>query len=126
MSLKIQEPYHPKAKILSWTEFNVADIDRFLLIFQSANANEIYPYLEKMLELNSSYLKPKILLDLHYYALRFAINNKFNKLQISSFLSILRSVHKVNEETPFENYDIIIKYFNQLMICHSIQVDILN
>lgn len=123
MSLKIQEPYHPKAKILTWTEFNIADIDQFLMIFQSNMANEIYPYLEKMLDLNSSYLKPKILLDLHYYALRFAINNKLSKIQISTFLSILRAIHKANEETPFENYDIIIKYFNQLIICHSIQVN---
>lgn len=123
MSQKIQEPYHPKAKLLAWSEFNLSDIDRFLLIFKSANSKEIYPFLEKILDLNSSYLKPKILLDLHYYALKFAIENKFSKIQISSFLSILRALHKANYETPFDNYQLALKYFNELIICHSIQVN---
>ncbi|CAF0909687.1 unnamed protein product [Brachionus calyciflorus] len=121
MSSKIQEPYQPKAKLLAWSEFNTADIDRFLILFQSSNSNEIYPYLEKILDLNSSYLKPKILLDLHYYALKFAIENEFTKIQISAFLSILRAIHKTNEETPLENYNYLIRYFNELIICHSIQ-----
>lgn len=66
--------------------------------------------------------KDQILLDLYYYSLKFAIENDFSKIAISSFLSIIRSLHRVNEQNPFDNYSSLVKYFFELMICHSVKV----
>lgn len=50
-----------------------------------------------MFDLNSDSPREKILIDLHYYAIKFAIENSFSKIQISSFASIIRSIHRANQ-----------------------------
>lgn len=54
-----------------------------------------------MFYLNMSEPRGQILLDLHYYAIKFAIDNDFSKIQISSFISIIRSLHRVNQGLKF-------------------------
>ncbi len=77
--------------------------------------------MERIFELSSARIRDKILLDLHYFALKFAICEcGFGKIQISSFVSIIRALHKYNQETPFDNFKILLGYFHDLMICHSI------
>lgn len=123
MSRKYSVPCPLKAKLLAWTELNINEVDMLINLFHNgSNNNEIYSFLEKNFDLNSSSRpKDKILIDLHYYALKFAFANNFSKIQISSFVSILRALHRANQETPFDNYDHLLRYFQDLVICHSIK-----
>jgi len=50
-----------------------------------------------MFDLNSNSPREKILIDLHYYAIKFAIDSNFSKIQISTFISIIRSIHRANQ-----------------------------
>ena len=67
-------------------------------VFKALFIYIILSYLEKNFDLNpSSRPKDKILIDLHYYALKFAFANNFSKIQISSFVSIVRALHRANQ-----------------------------
>ena len=53
--------------------------------------------LEKIFNLNSQNLKEKILVDLYYYAIKLCVENNLAEIQISSFISIIRALHKANQ-----------------------------
>ena len=121
-SKKYIEPYPIKAKLLAWSELNVNEVDMILNVFKNSNLNEINIFLENFLNLNPKTLKEKALMDLHYYAIKFALNQSFSKIQLSAFVSIVRALHRANQETPFDNYNHIMIYFENLMICHTVKV----
>lgn len=74
--------------------------------------------LEKVFDLNlSSRPKDKILVDLHYYALKFAFANSFSKIQISSFVSILRALHRANQGLFYSYIYIHIYIISSLVFC---------
>jgi len=52
--------------------------------------------LENLFNINSSTQRGKILIDLHYYAIKFAIEKNLSKIQLSAFVSIIREIHKAN------------------------------
>lgn len=120
-------------------------LQNFTSSYQHANSqfynyfkkNEIFnffienSFIAQLFQLRSTIPQEKILLDLHYYAIKFAIENNFSKVQLSSFVSIIRSLHIMNQETPFDNYEQILEYFHKSIICHSVNrppfcVDIFN
>lgn len=121
MSKRYTSPYALKPKLLAWSELNLHEVETIINLFQNQSTNDCYNYLERHFSLNSTRFREKILLDLHYFAIKFAVVQcSFSKIQVSAFISIIRALHKANQETPFDNYNYLLDYFRGLMICHSV------
>ena len=71
------------SSFLFYNIYNLEFIDLYCWFFLNS-------YLERFFELSASKFREKILLDLHYFAIKFAVQEcSFNKIQISSFVSSL-------------------------------------
>jgi len=116
---KIIQPRNHKAKISVWADLTVDDLDR---INESLNADHIKMVLADIFHLDDhkSSLKTGIVMDLYYYTLQFARENKFTKEQTSAFFSIVKKTHQVCIETPFGNLDQTFSYFRELVLCHAV------
>lgn len=116
---KIIQPRYHKAKVSVWADLTVDDIDR---INESLNADHIKMVLADIFHLDDhkSSLKTGIVMDLYYYTLQFARDNKFTKEQTSAFFSIVKKTHEVCTETPFGNLDQTFAYFKELVLCHAV------
>ncbi|XP_014787665.1 cilia- and flagella-associated protein 119 isoform X2 [Octopus bimaculoides] len=64
--------------------------------------------------------KEKILLNLYTYAVQFAREEQFTIEQLSALFSIVKLVHEVCVESPFDNMEETFTYFKDLLICHSV------
>ncbi|KAL4223699.1 hypothetical protein ACF0H5_017167 [Mactra antiquata] len=116
---KIIQPRSHKAKVCVWADLTIDDLDR---INESLNADHIKMVLSDIFHLDDhkSNLKTGIVMDLYYYTLQFARENKFTKEQTSAFFSIVKKTHEVCIETPFGNLDHTFSYFKELLLCHAV------
>ncbi|XP_053375325.1 cilia- and flagella-associated protein 119-like isoform X2 [Mercenaria mercenaria] len=116
---KIIQPRNHKAKVSVWADLTVDDLDR---INESLNADHIKMVLADIFHLDDhkSSLKTGIVMDLYYYTLQFARENRFSKEQTSAFFSIVKKTHEVCIETPFGNLDETFSYFKELVLCHAV------
>lgn len=116
---KIIQPRFHKAKVSVWADLTVDDLDR---INESLNADHIKMVLADIFHLDDhkTNLKTGIIMDLYYYTLQFARDNKFNKEQTSAFFSIVKKTHEVCIETPFGNLEHTFSYFKELVLCHAV------
>ncbi|XP_053375326.1 cilia- and flagella-associated protein 119-like isoform X3 [Mercenaria mercenaria] len=112
-------PRNHKAKVSVWADLTVDDLDR---INESLNADHIKMVLADIFHLDDhkSSLKTGIVMDLYYYTLQFARENRFSKEQTSAFFSIVKKTHEVCIETPFGNLDETFSYFKELVLCHAV------
>jgi hypothetical protein len=62
-----------------------------------------------------------VLVDMYFHALEFTRDHCFSKEQTACFLSILRQIHDVCVETPFDNMCECFKFLQGLVLCHSVQ-----
>ncbi len=74
-----------------------------------------WSFLEKFFDLSTARPRERIMIDLYYYATKFAIENNFTKIQISSFISILRAIHRANQGIDL-NWIQIMSYFKSIKI----------
>uniref|UniRef100_A0A3Q2V080 Cilia and flagella associated protein 119 n=1 Tax=Haplochromis burtoni TaxID=8153 RepID=A0A3Q2V080_HAPBU len=51
----------------------------------------------------------------------FCREHSFNKEQTSTLLSIIKSIHEANVETPLNNSEQCFKYCRELLLCHSVR-----
>ncbi|WAR03787.1 CC189-like protein [Mya arenaria] len=118
---KIIQPRNHKAKVSVWADLTVDDLDR---INESLNADHIKMVLADVFHLDDhkTSLKTGIIMDLYYYTLQFARDNKFSKEQTSAFFSIVKKTHEVCIETPFGNLDQTFSYFKEMVLCHAVNV----
>ncbi|XP_052801240.1 cilia- and flagella-associated protein 119-like isoform X2 [Mya arenaria] len=116
---KIIQPRNHKAKVSVWADLTVDDLDR---INESLNADHIKMVLADVFHLDDhkTSLKTGIIMDLYYYTLQFARDNKFSKEQTSAFFSIVKKTHEVCIETPFGNLDQTFSYFKEMVLCHAV------
>lgn len=116
---KIIQPRNHKAKVSVWADLTVDDLDR---INESLNADHIKMVLADIFHLDDhrTSLKTGIVMDLYYYTLQFARENRFTKEQTSAFFSIVKKTHEVCIETPFGNLDQTFLYFKEMVLCHAV------
>ncbi|XP_047466059.1 coiled-coil domain-containing protein 189 isoform X2 [Mugil cephalus] len=68
-------------------------------------------------------LEPKrgVLLELYVQTVLFCREHRFKKEQTSALLSIVKSIHEANIETPLNNTDECFRYCKELLLCHSVR-----
>uniref|UniRef100_A0A8C6KZY7 Uncharacterized protein n=1 Tax=Nothobranchius furzeri TaxID=105023 RepID=A0A8C6KZY7_NOTFU len=59
-----------------------------------------------------------ILLKLYVQTVLFCRKQSFRKEQTSTLLSIIKSIHEANIETPLNNLEQCLDYCNELLLCH--------
>ncbi|XP_060569561.1 cilia- and flagella-associated protein 119-like isoform X3 [Ruditapes philippinarum] len=116
---KIIQPRNHKARVSVWADLTVDDLDR---INESLNADHIKMVLADIFHLDDhkTSLKTGIVMDLYYYTLQFARENKFTKEQTSAFFSIVKKTHEICIETPFGNLDETFSFFKEMVLCHAV------
>lgn len=112
-------PMKHKAKILIWNDLSSEQVEN-LMKFQKIP--QIKVFLAEVFDLQNykTNLKQQIELDLYVHAVKFAQDQRFNPQQLSTFVSIIRQVHKTSIETPFGNLEEVFQYFKDLLLCHSV------
>ncbi|KAG7226345.1 hypothetical protein INR49_013756 [Caranx melampygus] len=65
--------------------------------------------------------KRGVLLDLYVQTVLFSREHSFKKEQTSALLSIIKSIHEANIETPLNNIEQCFKYCKELLLCHSVR-----
>uniref|UniRef100_A0A087YAT1 Coiled-coil domain containing 189 n=1 Tax=Poecilia formosa TaxID=48698 RepID=A0A087YAT1_POEFO len=65
--------------------------------------------------------KKAVLLELYVQTVLFCRQQGFSKAQTSALVSIIKSIHEANIETPLNNSEQCFKYCNDLLLCHSVR-----
>ncbi|OAF67456.1 hypothetical protein A3Q56_04813 [Intoshia linei] len=102
-----KNPRDHQPKILLWKYVDLQCADKLI---QKTTTDQIHRYLESESKENFPILK-----DLLYYAVQFAKNQKYTAAKLSTV-----SRHKILE-TYFDNTNNVVKYINELLLCHSIK-----
>ncbi|XP_039991763.1 coiled-coil domain-containing protein 189 [Xiphias gladius] len=118
MDTKIKVQQALKAKVMLWTDVNYHDMEEI------DNMQSI-PDLESVLcNVLGVYLpEPKrgVLLELYVQTVLFCRECSFKKEQTSALLSIIKSIHEANIETPLNNIEQCYGYCKELLLCHSVR-----
>uniref|UniRef100_A0A3B5AKA0 Uncharacterized protein n=1 Tax=Stegastes partitus TaxID=144197 RepID=A0A3B5AKA0_9TELE len=61
------------------------------------------------------------LLELYVQTVLFCREHSYKKEQTSALLSIIKSIHEANIETPLLNIEQCLKYCKELLLCHSVR-----
>ncbi|XP_077958630.1 cilia- and flagella-associated protein 119 isoform X5 [Gasterosteus aculeatus] len=65
--------------------------------------------------------KRGVLLEMYVQAVLFGRECNFKKEQTSALLSIMKSIHEANIETPLNNIEQCVEYAMDLLLCHSVR-----
>ncbi|XP_068614502.1 cilia- and flagella-associated protein 119-like [Brachionichthys hirsutus] len=118
MDTKIKVPRELKAKVMLWTDVSYHDMEMIDKI-------QLIPELESVLcsVLGVDLPEPRrgVLLELYVQTILFCRDRSFKPEQTSALLSIIKSIHEVNVETPLNNIEEGFKYCKELLLCHSVR-----
>ncbi|KAM4715302.1 cilia- and flagella-associated protein 119 [Anableps anableps] len=118
MDTEIKVPRDLKAKLLLWSDITYNDME---LIEQIQSIPDLESALCAMLGVDLPEPKKEVLLELYVQTVLFCREHNFNKEQTSALMSIIKSIHEANIETPFNNLEQCLKYCNDLLLCHSVR-----
>ncbi|XP_035525727.1 coiled-coil domain-containing protein 189 [Morone saxatilis] len=62
-----------------------------------------------------------VLLEMYVQTVLFCRQHSFKKEQTSALLSIIKSIHEANIQTPLNNIEQCFKYCKELLLCHSVR-----
>uniref|UniRef100_A0A8C4DM01 Uncharacterized protein n=1 Tax=Dicentrarchus labrax TaxID=13489 RepID=A0A8C4DM01_DICLA len=62
-----------------------------------------------------------VLLEMYVQTVLFCREHSFKKEQTSALLSIIKSIHEANIQTPLNNIEQCFKYCKELLLCHSVR-----
>ncbi|XP_070707391.1 cilia- and flagella-associated protein 119 [Pempheris klunzingeri] len=118
MDTKITVPKALKAKVMLWTDVSYHDMEEI-------DKTQSIPDLERSLctvfGLDLPEPKRGVLLELYVQTVLFCREQSFKKEQTSALLSIIKSIHEANVETPLNNIDQCFTYCKELLLCHSVR-----
>ncbi|XP_041829494.1 coiled-coil domain-containing protein 189 isoform X2 [Melanotaenia boesemani] len=63
----------------------------------------------------------EVLLELYVHTVLFSRKHSLKKEQTSALLSIIKSIHEANIETLSNNIEHCVKYYKELLLCHSVR-----
>ncbi|KAF0025297.1 hypothetical protein F2P81_022178 [Scophthalmus maximus] len=94
-----------------------------LLGYDVANQEVIQPYRRLYRVFGVDLAEPKrgVLLELYVQTVLFCRERSFKKEQTSALLSIVKSIHEANIETPLDNIEQCFEYCKELILCHSVR-----
>ncbi|KAJ3411009.1 hypothetical protein HDV05_002917 [Chytridiales sp. JEL 0842] len=87
--------------------------------YAQKTTDEALDFLKGILSLDDSE-RSGILLDLYYYTLTFAKENKFSPEKASAFFSIIKETHANCTASPFIQMDKDYAFFKNLVLMHSV------
>ncbi|XP_016104216.1 coiled-coil domain-containing protein 189-like [Sinocyclocheilus grahami] len=115
----IRVPQPPKARVLLWTDLKNSDMEE---IEKSNSIPEIERILcRALLASDAAQPKQRVLLELYTNLVLFCKEQHFNREQTSVLISIIKTVHQFNTETPLNNTDHCMTYCSELLLCHSVR-----
>ncbi|XP_049419803.1 coiled-coil domain-containing protein 189 [Epinephelus fuscoguttatus] len=118
MDTKIKVPQALTAKLMLWTDVSYHDMEEI-------DKMQFIPDLERALcsVFGVDLPEPKrgVLLELYVQTVLFCRERSFKKEQTSALLSIIKSVHEANTETPLNNIEQCFQYCKELLLCHSVR-----
>ncbi|XP_026172168.1 cilia- and flagella-associated protein 119 isoform X2 [Mastacembelus armatus] len=101
-----------------WTDVSYHDMDEI-------DSKETIPDLESALcsvfQVDLPEPKRGVLLELYVQTVLFCRERGFKREQTSALLSIIKSIHEANVETPLNNIQQCFKYCKELLLCHSVR-----
>ncbi|XP_008312447.1 cilia- and flagella-associated protein 119 [Cynoglossus semilaevis] len=115
---EIKVPNVLRPTVMLWTDVTYHDME---MIDNTKSIPDLESMLQTVLKIDFDEPKRGVLLELYVQTVLFCRENNFNKEQTSAVLSIVKSVHQANVETPLDNIDQCLKYCNELLLCHSVR-----
>ncbi|XP_060951435.1 coiled-coil domain-containing protein 189 [Limanda limanda] len=118
MDVTIKVPPPLKAKVMLWTDASFQDMEEI-------DSTQSVPDLERVVGsvFGVDLAEPKraVMLELYVQTVIFCRKFIFNKEQTSALLSIIKSIHEANIETPHNNMEQCFDYCKELLLCHSVR-----
>ncbi|XP_010734553.1 cilia- and flagella-associated protein 119 isoform X1 [Larimichthys crocea] len=118
MDTKITLPQALKAKVMLWTDVSYHDMEE---IDKMQSIPDLESVICSVFGVDLPEPKRGVLLELYVQAVLFCRERSFKKEQTSALLSIIKSIHEANIETPLNNIDQCFKYCKELLLCHSVR-----
>ncbi|XP_027894771.1 cilia- and flagella-associated protein 119 isoform X1 [Xiphophorus couchianus] len=118
MDTNIKVPRDLIAKLLLWTDISFHDME---VIDQIQSVPDLESALCSVLAVDLPEPKKGVLLELYVQTVLFCRQQGFSKEQTSALVSIIKSIHEANIETPLNNSEHCYKYCNDLLLCHSVR-----
>ncbi|XP_034564666.1 coiled-coil domain-containing protein 189 isoform X2 [Notolabrus celidotus] len=101
-----------------WTDVTYHDMEQ---IDKMQSLPDLESTLSNVLGVDLPEPKRGVLLELYVHTVLFCRESSLNKEQTSALLSIIKSVHEANIETPLNNIEECFKYCKELLLCHSVR-----
>lgn len=113
-------PKEHSAKICIWSDLSVSDMD---LINEASTAEKVRQELARIFDMGDYEEDPKteVLMELYFNVIQFARTKYLSKEQTSCLFSIVKKTHEVAMETPYGNLMQTFRYFEGLVLCHSVK-----
>ncbi|XP_034414636.1 coiled-coil domain-containing protein 189 isoform X2 [Cyclopterus lumpus] len=118
MDPKTKVPQALKAKVMLWSDVSYHGMEE---IGKMQSIPDLESALCSMFEVHLPEPKRGVLLEMYVQTVYFCRECNFKKEQTSALLSILKSIHKANVETPLNNIEQCSKYCKDLLLCHSVR-----
>ncbi|XP_028332787.1 cilia- and flagella-associated protein 119 [Gouania willdenowi] len=118
MDTTIKVPRTVKAKVMLWTDISYHDMEE---IENMLSTWDLERCLCRLLKVDLPEPKRGVLLELYVQSVLFCREHNFSREQTSTFLSIIKSIHDLNVETPFDNIEQCVSYCKELLLCHSVR-----
>lgn len=117
---KLIQPREHTARICIWSDLTVSDMD---MINEAATPEKIKLELGRIFDMVDYEENPKkgVLMELYFNVIQFARSKGLSKEQTSCLFSIVKKTHEVATETPFGNLMQTYRYFEGLILCHSVK-----
>ncbi|KAK6329008.1 hypothetical protein J4Q44_G00009860 [Coregonus suidteri] len=114
----IKEPHPLNPKVLLWADVSYSDMEE---IENTKTIPELERTLCSVLGVNIPEPRRGVLLELYVHTVLFCRESNFNREQTSALLSIVKSMHQVNTESPLNNMGHCFAYCSELLLCHSVR-----
>ncbi|XP_016412668.1 coiled-coil domain-containing protein 189-like [Sinocyclocheilus rhinocerous] len=115
----ISVPQPPRARVLLWTDLKNSDMEEIEKINSIPEIERIL--CRALLASDAAQPKRRVLLELYTNLVLFCKEQHFNREQTSVLISIIKTVHQFNTETPLNNTDHCMTYCSELLLCHSVR-----
>ncbi|XP_036362551.1 uncharacterized protein LOC115216215 isoform X3 [Octopus sinensis] len=120
----LQRIFPPKLgiKIVLWKHL---DPDQSQALKDALTLQNVKVILAEIFNLtNVEDLREAILLSLYTYTLQYARDEDFTIEKLSAYFSIVKDSHEYCTETSFMNLDETFAFFKDLLLCHSVYVQL--
>ncbi|AWP17523.1 putative coiled-coil domain-containing protein C16orf93 -like isoform 3 [Scophthalmus maximus] len=119
MDTIIKVPRVPNAKMMLWTDVSYHNMEE---IDNKQSITDLESVLCSVFGVDLAEPKRGVLLELYVQTVLFCRERSFKKEQTSALLSIVKSIHEANIETPLDNIEQCFEYCKELILCHSVRV----